>query len=380
MNLRRLASIVIKEVRQFRRDKDLLGLFLAAPVIQLFFFGYAVSTDLKGAKLGIILEDNRPEARSLIQAVEQTRAFELTAVSSSPADAGKWLDNGVVSVVLHIPPRFGATLARGETPVVQVLSDGSDANTATLAYQYLSGAAMAWAASERIERFALQPQHAMRFAGVSQVELQARYWYNPDLRSVNYMIPGVLTVILLAVVMSHTALMVVKEREVGTLEQISVTPIRPSELLVGKTIPPAVLGLAMGLVITFIAQFWFKVPLKGSLLFLTFCAALYLLNTMGLGLLVSVSARTQLQAQLTTNILLSPLILLSGFLFPIANMPIWAQWLTYLMPTRHYMEIVRGVFLKGQGFVELWPQALTLAVLGTLLYVWGILSFRKRVD
>jgi ABC-2 type transport system permease protein len=194
------------------------------------------------------------------------------------------------------------------------------------------------------------------------------------------MIPGVLTVVLLAVVMSHTALMVVKEREIGTLEQIAVTPISGAELLVGKTIPAAAFGMLTAVIITALAVFWFKVPLRGSLPFLTLAATLYMFNTMGIGLLVSVTARTQLQAQLTANILISPLILLSGFLFPTDNMPRWAQLMTYALPTRHYMEIVRGVFLKGHGLAELWPQALALAVLGTLFYLGGVFSFRKRVD
>jgi ABC-2 type transport system permease protein len=380
MNLRRLFSIMMKELRQLRRDKDLIGLFLLGPILQLFFFGYAVSTDLKGVTVGVVLEDPSPEARRLLQSIEQTKAFELVRVSARPADMEEWLRNDTVQVALHIPPGFTRALERGQAPVVQVLSNGSDSNTATVAYLYLSGAALSWAGQSRIDRLRLHPNEAIRFAQVAQVRMEPRYWYNPDLKSVNFMIPGVLTVILLAVVMSHTALMVVKERELGTLEQISVTPIRAPELLVGKTIPAAIVGFGLALLITLLVVFWFRVPLKGSIPFLALAASLYLLNAMGMGLLISLFSRNQLQAQLTTNIALSPLILLSGFIFPIDNMPTWAQWFTYVLPTRHYMQIVRGVFLKGQGFMELWPQALVLTILGTLLYAGGILSFRKRAE
>lgn len=380
MNLRRLLSIVLKEVRQLTRDRESLRLFIIAPVLQLVMFGYAISTDLKGVRLGVVVEDRSPEARRLVQAVVETKAFILERSSARPNDSTEWLERGQADIVLHLPHGFSEALARGETPAIQVLSDGSDSNTATLASQYLSGAATTWAGRERLERIRRNPASAVRLVKIPQLALEPRFWYNPALKSVNYQIPGVLGLIALVLTLTQTSLMVVKERELGTLEQLSVTPIKASELLVGKTVPIAVLGLFMTGLVTFVAWGWFKVPLRGSLVFLFFSATLYLLNTMGLGLLVSVVSRTQMQAQLTANFIATPLIMLSGFLFPIANMPAWAQWLTYVLPTRYYMEIVRGVFLKGQGFGELWPQALALGVLGFGLYLGGVLSFRKRVD
>ena len=218
------------------------------------------------------------------------------------------------------------------------------------------------------------------FVKVPQINLEPRFWYNPALTSIDYQIPGVLALILLVLTLTQTSLLVVKERELGTLEQLSVTPIQAVELLVGKTIPVALVALVLGGFITLAAWGWFHVPVRGSLVFLFFSALVYLLNCMGMGLLVSVVSRTQMQAQLTSNFFATPLIMLSGFLFPIDNMPHWAQMLTYLLPTRYYMEITRGVFLKGQGFAELWPQTAALAVLGTILYVGGILAFRKRAD
>jgi ABC-2 type transport system permease protein len=380
MNLRRLMSVVRKEVRQLVRDRRSLRLFIIAPLIQLTMFGYAISTDLKGVRLGVVIEDPSPQARRLVQAILETHSFELSRASARPDDMAGWLDCGDAQIALQIPRGFGGALQRGEAPAVQVLSDGSDSNSATLAFQYLNGAALSWAARERMAGFRLRPQQAVRFIRVPQLSVESRFWYNPNLKSRNYQVPGVLALILLVIALTQTSLMVVRERELGTLEQLSVTPIHAAELLVGKTIPIAVIGMVMTGVITLVAWGWFQVPLRGSVPFLFLAAALYLLSTMGMGLLVSVVSRTQMQAQLTSNFITTPLILLSGFIFPIANMPRWAQWLTYALPTRYYMEVTRGVFLKGQGFAELWPQAAALAVLGVFLYLGGILSFRKRVD
>jgi ABC-2 type transport system permease protein len=380
MNLLQLVAIVQKEVRQLRRDRRIVRLFLVAPFVQILVFGYAVSTDLKGVTLGVAIEDPSSRSWALVQEIQATHAFDLRRVSEDPADLEPWLESGEVQVALHIPPGFARAVARGNAPAIQVLSDGSDANTATLAFQYLAGAARNWAGQTRRDYLRRHPEGAVRFLHVPRVDLEPRFWYNPDLKSVNFQIPGVLALILLTLTITHTSMMVVREREMGTLEQLSVTPVRGVELLVGKTIPIAAIGLVVTLMLTVVAQAWFHVPLRGSVPFLYLTATLFLLNTMGLGLLVSVISRTQLQAQLITNFLTMPLMLLSGFLFPIANMPQWAQWLTYAMPTRYCIEAVRGVFLKGQGFPELWPKAAALALIGGLLYLAGILLFRKRAD
>jgi ABC-2 type transport system permease protein len=380
MSLRRLFSFALKEIRQLSQDHHMLPMLFGAPFIQLLIFGYGVSTDLKGVKLGVVTESPTPQARQLVQSVLNSRAFVLTRESARPDEMQDWLRRGEVQVALHIPPDFGRALARGQAPVVQVLSDGSDANTATLAFQYLNGAALQWAGNQRGERLRRRPEAAVRFVGLPQVEVETRYWYNPDLKSVNFQVPGVLVIVLLTLTMSLTSMMVVRERELGTLEQLSVTPIKGGELLLGKTIPVVGVGLMLATMVALIGVLWFRVPLRGSILFLFLCVILFLLNTMGLGLLLSLNSRTQLQAQLVANFITTPLIMLSGFLFPIANMPPWAQWLTYVVPARYMIEVVRGVFLKGLGFWELWPQAAALACLGTLFYLAGILSFKKQVD
>jgi ABC-2 type transport system permease protein len=378
MNLRRVFSIAQKEIRELRRDRNSLRLFLVAPVVQLIMFGYAVSTDLKGVSLGVVSEDPTPEARRLVQAIAQTRAFEMARNSARPSDLEHWLERGDIQIGVHIPPGFGRAISRGAAPAIQVLSDGSDSNTATLAFEYLSGAATASMSRVRLDWRRVHGPAVLERR--PQIRPEFRFWFNPALKSVLYQIPGVLGLLLLVLVLSQTSLMIVKERELGTLEQLSVTPIRGTELLLGKSIPVFGIGMLMTLAISLVAVFWFKVPLRGSVTFLAAASALYILNNLGLGLLVSVVSRTQLQAQITANFISTPLILMSGFLFPIANMPFWAQCLTYAMPTRYYMIVVRGVFLKGQGVVELWPEAGALAVLGVLSYAAGVLSFRKRAD
>jgi drug efflux transport system permease protein len=376
----RIRSLITKEFRQLRRDRRSLGFFLVVPLMQLFLFGYAVSTDLRNVNLAVAIHDPSASARELVTAVLETHAFTLTQQSDDSSRLRGWLDDGTAQIALDIPPQFDQMVARGQAPEVQVLVDGSDSNTATLAVQYLQGAALAWASRYQAERRIRHPEAMLRFRQVPRIDLEPRVWYNPDLKSTNYQIPGVLALIVLVICTSQTALAVVREREIGTLEQLSVTPLRSVELLIGKTVPLALLGMGFTVAIILAARFWFLVPLRGSVPFLLVAALIYLLNTLGLGLLISVVSTTQIQAQLTTSFLLTPLILLSGFLFPISAMPAWARAFTYLLPTRYYLEIVRGVFLKGQGAAELWPQAFFLLMLGSAFYGAGMLLFRKRAS
>jgi len=285
------------------------------------------------------------------------------------------LDHGRAQATLDIPPGFGKKLARGQRPTVQILADGSDSNSATLVLAYLTGTLQAYAAEVQ--------QEAARRPGAApgpRLEMEPRIWYNPDLRSVNFMLPALVGLILLIITSNFTALSVVREREAGTLEQLIVTPLRPLELLLGKMVPVAVIGLADALLIVALSVAWFRVPLRGSLLLLFALAGGFLFCTLGFGLLISTVSRTQQQAQMINFFLTMPSILLSGFMFPIANMPTWAQWLTYLIPMRYFLVIVRGIYLKGSGLAVLWPQALALSILGLGLLGSGVLLFRKRMD
>jgi ABC-2 type transport system permease protein len=380
MSWLRLRTFIIKELQQLRRDPEIPKLILIAPLIQLLIHAWGCSLDLQGVKLGVIMEDRSREARQLVQAIEASHAFVLVRESERPNDMEPWLRTGVAQIAIHIPPDFSRTLSRGGTPVVQVLSDGSDSNTATLAFQYLSGAASAWAGTDRQARLAMHPERAMRFAGTPQVEIQSRFWYNPDLKSLDFVIPGVMIVILITLPMSQTSIVVVRERELGTLEQLSVTPVQGAELMIAKTVPSFLAALATAVMLTLLATLAFGVPIRGSLFFYGIFIVIFLLNSMGMGLVISILSKTQMQAQLLTNFTITPMILMSGFLFPIANMPKWLQPVTLLLPSRYGIEVVRGVFLKGQGFAELWPQVLAVVIIGTVVYGSGVLLFKKRVD
>src|ERR1051326_6328217 len=252
----RIRSLVIKEFRQLRRDRRSLRLFLFAPVLQLFLFGYAVTTDLKNVKLAIALRDPSPTARRLVSAIEQTRAFAITRRSRDSSRLRRWLDEGTAQIAIDIPPEFDRDFARGRAPKVQVLVDGSDSNPATLAMQSLQGAALSWAGRAQGERRLRHPEAMLRMQRVPQIALEPRVWYNPDLKSTNYQIPGVLALIVLAICTAQTALAVVREREGGTLEQVSVPPLPLSELLGGKTVPFAVLGMGFTAAIILVAVFW----------------------------------------------------------------------------------------------------------------------------
>jgi ABC-2 type transport system permease protein len=260
---------------------------------------------------------------------------------------------------------------------VQVIVDGSDPGTTRTLLGYVTGILQSY--SQGVVTSRLQ-RRGLELGRLPTLEPQLRAWYNPELRSVNFMVPAVLALILLVVTMSMTSLAVVREREVGTLEQLVVTPIRPSELLLGKIVPFVIIGMADVLLIILVARFWFAVPLAGSVLLLLALALLFVGSGLGLGLFISTVSRTQQQATMTVFFIMMPSILLSGFMFPIANMPRVIQWLTYLIPLRYFLVVVRGIFLKGNGLAVLWPQAAALAVLGGAILALAITRFHKRLD
>jgi len=375
MNRNRLRFVIRKEFRQLRRDPRAVRMAVIAPVLQLLLFGYAATTDLKNAPVAVCDRDQQTASRQLVTKLSQVGYFRVYAVGADPRQLLNELDHGRAQVTLDIPPGFSQDLARGRRAAVQVLADGSDSNTATLALSYLTGTLQSYAAEVQVDYL---QRHGT--AAVARLGLEPRIWYNPDLRSANYMLPGLVGLILLIITTNFTALSVVREREAGTLEQVIVTPLRPLELLLGKMIPVAVIGVVDALLIVAVSVLWFHVPLRGSLLLLFALAGGFLFCTLGTGLLISTLSRTQQQAQMTNFFLTMPAVLLSGFIFPIANMPTWAQWLTYLIPFRYFLAIARGIYLKGNGFALLWPQAAALFVLGLLLFGAGVALFRKRVD
>ena len=376
MNARRILHLVRKELLQLRRDPQMLRIVFIAPLFQLFVFGYAVTTDVKHVATALLDQDRSVQSRELAERFVRSGYFDIVRRPDGPAAVDALLDDGDVQVALVIPRGFAADLADERTARVQLLIDGSDSMTAGMVAGYAGGVAgeySARVAAGRLERLRARVQR------VPAVEERTRVWYNPELKSVNYMVPGVLSMILFLVTMLLTSMAIVKEREIGTLEQLVVTPITPGELIIGKTLPYIAIGFIDMLLVLALSTFWFRVPIAGSVVLLFALSTVFIFTSLGLGLFISTISLTQQQAMMTTFFIMLPSILLSGFMFPIANMPRFIQYVTLLIPLRYFLVIVRGIFLKGNGIAILWPQVVVLLGFGVAILSLSALRFRKRL-
>lgn len=361
----RVREMVVKEFRQILRDPRLNRVIVVTPILQLLLFGYAVSTDVFDTRMYVVDHERSRDSRALLDAFTASGYFRVAGYSERPADLVRALDAGEAVVGLEIPRGFSRDLHDG-TAAVQLLLDGTNSNTASIAGGY----------AERITRdFGVRvTQQQVR----PLIDLRERAWFNPDLESRDYNVPAVIGAILLLVALLLTSLAVVREREIGTLEQLRVTPLTPGELIAGKTIPFGIIGLFDMVLVTLVAVLWFRIPFAGSPVALLLASVLYLLATLAVGLLISTLAGTQQEAFMVSFLVYMPAILLSGFMFPISSMPDSFQWLTLLNPMRHYLEIVRGVFLKGVGPGALWPQYLALALTAGAVLWFAAERFRAR--
>ncbi|MBI3945913.1 MAG: ABC transporter permease [Armatimonadetes bacterium] len=370
----RLRTMVVKEFQQLRRDRRTMMMFTMSPVLQLIVVGYAVSNDVRHVPTGVYDGDRSQRSRALVRAIQVGDQF-VVRYAASPRDLPRMLDRREAEVTLEIPAGFSRRLLRGETAPLQVLVDGSDSTSATLAAQYLGALLQASSAN-----LAVEARRLARAPAARGVDLQPRVWFNPQLLSLHFMVPAVLALVLAVTTTIATSLSIVREREVGTLEQLVVTPLKSWELLAGKMIPPALLALADAALILLVIRYWFRVPMLGSPALVMLCVVGLMLNTLGTGLMISTISRTQQQAQLTAFLLINPAILLSGFIFPIANMPRLIQPFTWLIAARHFLEAERGVFLRGFGLADILPQLGALLLLGGLTFLLGVLRFRKQLD
>jgi ABC-2 type transport system permease protein len=376
MNWRRILHLMRKELLQLRRDPQMLRILFASPLFQLFVFGYAVSTDIRHVATALLDQDHTVQSRELAERFVRSGYFDIERRPEGPREVDGLLDTGSVQAALVIPRGFAADLAAERTARVQLLVDGSDSMSAAMIAGYAGGIAGEYSsrvAADRLERLRARVQR------VPSVEERTRVWYNPELKSVRYMVPGVLSMILFLVTMLMTSMAIVKEREIGTLEQLVVTPITPGELIVGKTLPYIGIGFVEMLLVMALSTFWFRVPVAGSVTLLFALSLVFIFTSLGLGLFISTISHTQQQAMMSTFFFMLPSILLSGFIFPIANMPVAIQWLTHVIPLRYFLVIVRGIFLKGNGFAILWPQVAVLVVFGVAILGLSALRFRKRL-
>jgi ABC-2 type transport system permease protein len=380
-----LWCIIVKELLQLRHDRRMIPIIFVAPVIQILVFGFAVNTDVVRVPTVLVDQDRSAASRALVDRFTRSGYFELVGIEDTASTVEPWLVTGHAQVALVIGPGYGEALAKGGQPQVQVIADGSDSSPATVALGYGAGivaAASREAMAEQLQTWIAQAGEQGRAVSLpGRVLLVPRVWYNPDLKSRWFYVPAVLAMILMIMTMLLSAMGVVREKEIGTMEQIIVTPIRSWQLIVGKLFPFAAIGFIQIFLVTGVAVFGFGVPLRGSFTLLVLLSMLFILNTLGLGLLVSTLVRTQQQAMMMAAFaVMLPMIYLSGLIFPIENMPPPVQVVTYAMPVRYYASIIRGVFLRGSGLDVLWPEAVILLVMGTALLAVAALRFRKRLD
>jgi ABC-2 type transport system permease protein len=371
--LARVRHLVTKELIELRADPRLFGIVIMAPIIQLMVLGYAATTDVKDVPLLVVDGDRSSSSRELIQRFEASANFYVVDVVTGAREVEDHLEHGTAWMALSIPAGFGDQLATGQSGTVQVIADGTDSNSTGVAMGYARSVVAEYSAERTAERLPGGRR-------VAPIDADIRVWFNPRLESRDFMVPGIVALLLLVVTTNLSAMAIVREREIGTLEQLNVTPLARWELIVGKLLPYALIGLIDVVLVTLVAVYWFAIPLRGSFALLFGCSLMYLLSTLGLGLLISTLSQTQQQASMTaTFFFLTPMIYLSGFTFPIENMPEWIQYVTYLIPLRYFLVIVRGIFLKGVGVEVLWPQMAALLACGLVLITLATLRSTKRL-
>jgi ABC-2 type transport system permease protein len=376
--LARLKQMLIKEFIQVFRDKRARFLLFVTPIIQMLIFGYAATFEVHHVATVVLDLDHSQESRDVISRFTSSPYFDVQHQLTDSRQIEDLIDRGKATVALQINPGFAENLRKGQTAPLQVIVDATNSNTALIASGYINQIAIGFAKDyqqDRINR--ISPQLTER---IPSVELEQRPWYNPDLRSRWFFVPGIVGTLTLVLVVQLTAFAVVREREIGTLEQIMVTPIRSGEFILGKTLPFFLIGLFDVSLIAVVGTLWFQVPFRGQVSVLFTGAILFLLCMLGVGLLISTVSATQQQAMVTAFFFLMPAVTFSGFAFPISTMPQWLQDFTYANPLRYFLIVLRGSYLKGVGMDILWPQMLAMAGLGVGLLATAVLRFRKAID
>jgi ABC-2 type transport system permease protein len=372
----RILTILRKEFRSVLRDPRMRLVILGLPVIQTLIFGYAVTLDVRHVRLAVVDRDGTPASRALVAQFTGSAYFDAIAYTQDDDAARALVDAADAAAILQINAGYEQDLRGGRPVPVQLLVDGSDSNTARFVVNYA-----AQIAGTANQTFLLDQtrRRTGRLVTPGRVELQPRAWFNADLESRNFYVPGIIAMLIMLVSLMLTSMAIVREKEVGTIEQVMVTPIRPVEFILGKCAPFAVIGFVNTAMVSAVALLWFQIPFRGSFLLLLAGVSLFLLSTLGVGLFISTVSRTQQQAMMTTFFFFFPAMLFSGFIFPIANMPAFFQWLSLVDPLRYMLVIIRGVFLKGIGFDVLWTQFAALLALGVGVMGFAVSRFHKTL-
>ena len=372
----RIFTVLRKEFRSVLRDPRMRMVILVLPVVQALVFGYAVSLDVRHVHLGILDRDQTTASRALAARFSGSSYFDVVAYPRDEAEARRLIDASDAAAILQIDAGYEGDWQGGRTAVAQLIIDGSDSNTARFVVNYASVIAATYNNQLVLDR-------VLRLAGqvlpVGSVDLQPRAWFNADLESRNFYVPGIIANLVMLVSLMLTSMSIVREKEAGTIEQIMVTPIRPVEFILGKCAPFAVIGFLNVGMVALVGLYWFDIPLRGSFALLLVGTAFFLLSTLGIGLFISTVSQTQQQAMMTTFFFFFPAMLFSGFIFPIANMPPVIQWLSLADPLRYFLIIIRGIFLKGIGWDLLWPQFAALLGIGLIVLTFAVKRFHKTL-
>ncbi len=373
--MRGVLHIVRKELIQVFRDRNMLRIIFLMPLFQLFVLGYAITFDVKNVGLLAIDRDGSSASRSLVDRFRESEHFIVKEIADPGSGIERHLRRGEAILALVIPEHFARDLDTGKSPEVGILVDGQNSNTAGIALGYCSRIMYRFMSDRAAQTLA---RHPTIMRDVRLIEPETRIWYNPELKSVYFMIPGIVAILLTVITMLLTGLAIVKEREAGTLEQLLVTPLKPWQIIAGKTIPFAMLGLAELALATTVGVLWFKIPVVGNIGLLALLALTFILTTLGLGVFISTMAGTQQQALFITWFFLQMFVLLSGIFYPIENMPRAVQAITLINPLRYFVAINREIFLKGGGLGVLWPELRSLLVIGVCVFTFATLRFHRR--
>lgn len=374
MNIQRLKALIQKEFQQFVKDKRLLPIIFVAPILQLTFLGFAASLDVKNISFVLCDLDKTSESRKFVESFTNSGYFTMEYSTEEYKEIQQYLDNSKAAMALIIPPKFGNKILKRETADVQLLFDGSEGNSTAIASSY---------AAQIINRYSQNTLINVigNMKDLGGINAETRAWYNPTVISRKFMVPGVLVLILLLTTMNLTAMAIVKEKEIGTLEQLLVTPLRPIEMIIGKLVPFTIIGLIVVTVAILVMVFGFSIPIRGSVFLLFMLTGFFLMTSLGLGLFVSTISKTQQQAMMIGMFfLMLPMMFLSGFVFPIENMPKVLQWISYAIPMKYYLIVIRSIILKGAGISHLWFETVMLLGIGVIVLTASVLRFKEKID
>lgn len=374
--MKTILHIIRKEFLQLRRDPKMFPILFIAPIVQFIFLGYAANLDVKSIPLVVYDMDRSKNSRDFINHYTNSEYFQLIGTCDHMEEINDWIDKGKANMAVLIPVGFEQNLSAGKKTEIQIISDGAESNSATIGLNYATMIALRYSQQILLKKLLLIHSNQ-----IDVIDYQSRIWYNPELKSRYFMIPGILAMLLMVMTMMLTSLGIVKEKEIGTMEQLIVTPIKSYQLILGKLFPFVIIGIIDIIMVITLSILWFNIVIKGSILLLFVLSIAFLLTTLGLGLFISTVSRTQQQAMMTAIFFfMMPMMFFSGFIFPIENMPKIIQYISYFLPLRYYFVIIRGIYLKGTGIMELWDETGALLLFGILIMALSITKFNKKLD